>query len=259
MGMSPRTRRAAMVDWLDETSPSAAAAVVPLLIELVHPFSVLDVGCGVGAWLAAFEDLGVHEVLGVDGADIADSRLMIPRPRYKVVDLATGRLELASTFDLALCLEVGEHLAASAADSLVASLVSAAPVVAFSAAVPGQGGIGHINEQWPDYWQSRFAAYGYRQYDVIRKQIWFDESVAYWYRQNAFLYATDEAAKKHGLATMIATAFPERVVHPALFERLVRLSQPANHGVWSLIRALPRASRGAIRRRIGAKADHIAG
>ena len=55
-------------------------------------------------------------------------------------------------FDLALCLDVTEHLPRECADPLVTLLTSLAPVVAFSAAIPVQDSYNHVNCQWPAYW-----------------------------------------------------------------------------------------------------------
>ena len=99
-------------------------------------------------------------------------------------------MHLDQRFDLALCLEVAEHLPASSAPVLIESLVSAAPVVLFSAAVPEQGGVHHINEQWPSYWEKLFAERGLRKFDVIRPLIWNNCSIQPWYRQNLYLFTS---------------------------------------------------------------------
>src|SRR5690349_6826641 len=136
-------------DAIHERSLRSARVVVPHLINLFHPASVLDVGCGQGAWLSAFKDLGVPRLLGVDGEHVDQSQLMIPPTCFRSVDL-TRPFELPRDFDLALCLEVGEHLPGESAARVVRELTKSAPMVVFSAAIPGQGGTGHINEQWPD-------------------------------------------------------------------------------------------------------------
>src|SRR5262249_28719971 len=146
----------------------------------VGPASVLDVGCGTGSWLRSFPD--DVEVLGLD--ELPEEEV---RGNYR-------RMSLADTFDvgrfdLALCFEVGEHLPPDSAEGLVASLTRAAAVVAFSAAIPGQSGFGHVNCQWPEYWQDLFARHGFQQYDVIRSMVWDDERVTWWYAQNMFLYS----------------------------------------------------------------------
>ena len=92
-------------------------------------------------------------------------------------------------FDLAMSVEVAEHLPAARAASFVGTLARLADVVLFSAAVPGQSGTFHINEQWPTYWISLFAENGFNPIDVIRPAVWTDERVGFWYAQNVFLYA----------------------------------------------------------------------
>src|SRR5262245_11052980 len=129
--------------------------------------SVVDVGCGRGAWLRAFRENGVEVIAGMDGDHIATSKLLIEPLSFRCVDL-TKPLRSTEKYDLAVCLEVVEHLPSTAGRSLIASLTSVAPLVLFSAAIPGQRGTGHINEQWPPYWQSIFAGHGYVRLDPIR-------------------------------------------------------------------------------------------
>jgi hypothetical protein len=95
---------------------------------------------------------------------------------------------LEKSFDLSVCLEVAEHVPDASADTLVRSLTAAAPVVLFSAAIPLQGGSHHINEQWPSYWAQKFAAEGYVPVDAIRRHVWDDERVSFFYAQNILLF-----------------------------------------------------------------------
>jgi hypothetical protein len=217
--------------------------IVPVLIELVHPTSVLDLGCGLGTWLAEFRRHGISDLHGVDGIE-HDQTFAISCTQYERHDLA-ARYDPRRRYGLALCLEVGEHLPSALSDTLVGALAASAPVVAFSAAIPGQRGVGHINEQWPGYWRQKFAAFGYTQHDLIRARVWNDQQVAVWYRQNLFVYADPSWVPPSG-----PMSGPEAVVHPDLFERFVRLSQPSNHGVGALLRAVPSSALRAVRRRV---------
>jgi hypothetical protein len=70
-----------------------------------------------------------------------------------------------------MSLEVAEHLSGKAGACLVHTLTQAAPLVMFSAAVPGQRGSHHINEQWPGYWRSLFTDEGFRLFNPIRPLI----------------------------------------------------------------------------------------
>jgi hypothetical protein len=81
----------------------------------------------------------------------------------------------------------------SSAERFVGALTVAAPLVAFLAAVPGQGGDGHLNEQWPAYWAALFAKRGYEVVDCLRELFWDDARVQWWYAQNALLFV-DTAA-----------------------------------------------------------------
>lgn len=167
---------------------NSAEAIVPLVMNLLHPSRVVDVGCGTGTWLATFLARGATDVHGFDGPYIDRSTLEIPADRFTAVDLAQP-VALGRGFDLAVCLEVAEHLPASRAASLVHSLAQLAPVVLFSAAVPLQGGVDHVNEQWPEYWADHFTRHGYVAIDCLRRKIWRDEQVAWFYAQNLLLTA----------------------------------------------------------------------
>jgi SAM-dependent methyltransferase len=183
----------------DETLQSARI-VVPHVLRKVRPNSVIDVGCALGAWLRVFAEHGVQTVQGLDGHYVDRSKLLIEKTDFTPVNLAESiRSDLGPVtekangrYDLAVCLEVAEHLPDSSAPDLVRTLTTLAPVVLFSAAVPGQGGVGHINEQWPGYWRSRFQKHGFQRLDPIRRRIWKDERVHWWYRQNIFLFAAQE-------------------------------------------------------------------
>jgi SAM-dependent methyltransferase len=166
----------------------SAQVVVPLVLRLGQPRSVIDVGCGCGAWLAVFREHGVEDVWGVDGVYVDPGRLEIPSDRFVPWDL-TRPLRLGRSFHLAVSLEVAEHLPAACARAFVEALAALAPLVLFSAAAPHQGGQNHVNEQWPAYWAEQFAASGYVPIDCLRRHLWDDNRVEWWYAQNLLLFA----------------------------------------------------------------------
>ncbi len=179
-----------------EVSLNSARVVAPILISLVHPTTVIDVGCGLGGWLLAFQECGVSRVAGIDGEYIDRSKLLVNPSCFTAADLSGSSLTIQGKYDLALCLEVAEHLPSKNSQRLVEVLTDVAPVVLFSAAVPGQGGTSHVNEQWPSYWRDRFEARGFQLLDAIRPIIREDSRVAWYYRQNLLLFATPEAIRK---------------------------------------------------------------
>lgn len=156
---------------------------------LLTPRSVVDVGCGRGTWLKAFGETGAKELRGYDGswnsqANMVDSTIVFEQADLNQLDPPIGQ-----RFDLAISLEVAEHLQPASAPAFTAALAALSDVVLFSAAFTQQGGTNHINEQPHSYWARHFEKCGYVPFDVFRPVYWADERVEPWYRQNAFVYA----------------------------------------------------------------------
>jgi SAM-dependent methyltransferase len=209
-------------------SSRSAAAVVPLVVETVGPATAVDVGCGVGTWTRALLDAGVDAV-GVDGDYVDRGALAIARERFLARDLRLP-LDLGRTFDLAMSLEVGEHLPPASAAPFVRELTALAPVVLFSAAIPWQGGVRHLNERWQSYWVGLFGECGYEPYDVVRPRVWADPAIDPWYAQNTLLFATADAAARVGLGDAERPALLD-VIHPELYRRQ-HVPQPARE-LWA--------------------------
>ncbi len=170
-----------------ERGLSSARTVARMVYEVFRPDSVLDVGCGFGYWLRAFQDLGAKRVAGIDGDYIDRSKLEIDPACFHPMDINQPIRPLGS-FDLAMTIEVAEHLQPSTSDRFVDYLCAASKVVLFSAGIPGQPGHRHINARWPYDWAARFARRGYTALDFIRPRIWHDESMMLCHRQNLHLY-----------------------------------------------------------------------
>lgn len=184
----------------DEASSStrSAQAIVPVLNRILSPANVLDVGCGVGAFLEEFVREGVHDTVGLEGEWARGKQFGDPAITYRYTDL-THPVDLGRTFDVALCLEVGEHLDSAFADTLVETLTRHSRAICFSSAIPGQGGTHHVNEQWPEYWGRRFRSRGYACFDAVRPTIRRDPRVPTWYAQNILVYAHPGSPKFEAL------------------------------------------------------------
>jgi cyclopropane fatty-acyl-phospholipid synthase-like methyltransferase len=152
--------------WTHEWS---RAVFLGALAHVGVPRTMLDVGCGDGHLVELAARLGIYSVgvdislmqERVDGSSFVLLRADLTKPCPSLRAIA----EFAPAgFDLVLCWETAEHLPASAADQLVETIVQhTAPrgLVLFTAAPPGQGGTGHVNEQPPAYWSDKFVAAGF--------------------------------------------------------------------------------------------------
>jgi len=207
----------------------------------------VDIGCGTGSWLASFVANGVHDVLGFDGDWVNTAQLKIPVERFVRQDL-TSPVAMDRRFDLAMCLEVAEHLPAGRAHSLVRDLTRLASCVLFSAAVPGQGGTNHVNEQFLSYWAEYFEQEGFVPINLIRPLIWADDKVEWWYRQNLIIFAdADHPILKQDIQLRVANNY----LHPRFAEQLQQKLRLEPMTMGRLVRDFPGVLRNSVRVRVG--------
>ena len=220
---------------LEAGARSSAQRVVPLVLELTAARSVIDVGCGSGAWLKVFEESGLSDLVGVEGFHVDPTAVALESARVINRDL-TIPLVLDRRFDLAMSLEVAEHLPETSAATFVASLCSLAALVLFSAAAPHQGGSGHINEQWLEYWAAHFGDHGYVPVDCIRRRVWSDPEVEYWYAQNTLLFAEEAELRRRPRLREeheFAGTAQLSIVHPRRYLELVEWAEAESRARWS--------------------------
>lgn len=198
----------------------APSIIVPKLVDLFSPKNVVDFGCGVGTFLNIFIKEGVIDVLGLDGPWVNKDLLKenIPENKFKAVNLEHP-LSLDKKYDLAISLEVAEHLDEAKASIMVNNLANASDLIVFSAAIPYQGGQNHINEQWPTYWFNLFSQFGYTVYDILRPIFWHNDDIFFWYKQNMFVLVKKgseaESVVKKASESLPNTMFS--IVHPELY------------------------------------------
>lgn len=234
----------------------SAKEVIHLILELLQPKQVIDIGCNTGTWLSVFKECGVEDIWGIDGDWIDKKKLQIPEDRFLSFDL-TKPFRVDRQFDLVVSLEVAEHLPSECAKTFIDSLVKLGPVILFSAAIPFQGGTHHINEQWPDYWVKHFQEKEYVVIDCIRKKIWQNANVLWWYAQNILMFVRQDYLESHPLLkrefenTVISSL---SIVHPKQYLEAVKKaresSDPRNIPLKSVLSTLPILMKNALKRRI---------
>jgi SAM-dependent methyltransferase len=222
----------------------SAEIVAPLIVQRFRPKSVLDVGCGTGDWLREFQTQGVKEVHGYDGAWIPRTGLKIAVECFEQIDLY-GRFPAVRRVDLAMCLEVAEHVDEQIGQRIVEFLCASSDVVLWSAAIPGQGGYGHINERYPEHWIGHFARRGFDAFDLVRPEIWMNDRVSWWYQQNLLIFASAEAQKTFAL---VPKRFAASWIHPAHYDQV---RDPRNYSIRQIVRCLPHYCIDRLRRLVG--------
>lgn len=182
-------------DYMDPGSRRSAISVVSVVAERLKPRSVLDVGCGRGVWLSEWKRADVGDCMGVDGPYVDRATLAIPPECFMACDLSRP-LNLDRKFDIVQSFEVAQCIDGACADVFVDNLCRHGELIIFSAAVPGQGGERHVNEQPLEYWREKFLLRGYFAFDWIRPVISGVFQIEPWYRYNSLLFATDRAASE---------------------------------------------------------------
>jgi SAM-dependent methyltransferase len=167
----------------------SAKIVTDFLFQLFKPKSVVDIGCGTGLLLKHFRNKGC-EILGYEGKWINTELIEenISNNMVKIIDFENLEKNNIVKHDLCLCLEVAEHVSSKQAENFVKFISQHSNLLIFSAAIPNQGGVNHINEQWSDYWDSKFLKLGYVKYDILRPILWSQENITWPHKQNMVVY-----------------------------------------------------------------------
>lgn len=228
----------------DDRSAYSAHAVLKLLFSVLPPIeSAVDYGCGVGTWLAEAQRQGVRRVQGYEGDWLDRSLLEIDASAFEHYNFDNlDSRPPQGHYDLALCLEVAEHLPAERAGDLLDALTTSADVVLFSAAIPDQGGKGHVNERWPDYWSDGFAARGFTVFAPFRRELWLDPHIRPWYRQNLLLCVRKTVVERVRLCDFDRSMPVLPVVHPDVFKAALDKKQAeinrlrTRSGAWHALR-----------------------
>ena len=199
-------------------SISSAKEIIPLFLDFFKPKSVLDVGCGLGTWLTVFEEHGC-EIFGIDGDYVKSQDLVIDKEKFKPYDLNKS-FDLNEKFDLTISLEVAEHIFPKNAEKFINSICLHSDIVLFSAAVIGQEGTLHYNEQNNEYWIELFSKNGYECVDFLRHKIWNNTKISWWYRQNIliFIKKSEISNSRYELLVNERNICQNTYIHPELLK-----------------------------------------
>ena len=215
--------------YLDNrTRIKSAEEFLSHLFKYYKPKSLVDVGCGRGAWLKVAQNLGVNNLLGIDGKWNKEKLILKNTKKSKVKFIYKNLnhfFKAEKKYDLAICLEVAEHLNSSSAVNLVKSIINLSNTIVFGAAYNMQGGVMHINEREHSYWGKLFLNNNFIVFDIFRPNLWKRNNISFWYRQNTFLFVKKKSKiikilNKNNIYPLSNTDFMD-CIHPELFYRRV--------------------------------------
>jgi hypothetical protein len=224
----------------NEQAIYTANKIVGILKEICPDAdSIVDIGCGVGTWLLAAKEQQIENIFGIDGDWVSDEHLVIPKKQFRRQNLNES-FNLDTQYDLAICLEVAEHIYCDNAAQFIKSITGLSDIILFSAAIPGQGGINHFNEQWPDYWIDLFKKENYVGFDLVRKKIWNDDKIPCWYKQNIIVFIAENKIPGLDLKYKAEDVYPLSIVHPELYNRKIYSDISVKEATKVLIKSLIR-------------------
>lgn len=189
--------------------------ILSLIMKNINIKTMVDFGCAIGRWCREGKNLGITEVLGIDGDYVNQDALVIDENEFMVADLGEY-IELNKRYDLAISLEVAEHLPEEKSDTFVDNLTRASDHILFSAAVVGQGGDFHVNEQPLSYWKEKFHRKGYDMLDYLRSAIWDNDKVLPMYRQNCVMFSKNMGGHTVDITSM--DNYIVDVIHPKIYK-----------------------------------------
>lgn len=207
-----------------EFNTKSAKILVPFIINLLKPKSVIDVGCGIGTWLNIFEEYDINDIKGLDGPHIKRTDLLFKEEHFSAINLETTERLSNRNFDLCVCLEVAEHISEQNAEKFIFNLTLVSDIIVFSAAVPGQTGENHLNEQPFKYWFNKFEKLNYICCDIFRDKFWNNSEIEWWYKQNMFLFIKNTVK----IPVNINLYNGNEYIHPELFNWYVNTLKTRN-------------------------------
>ncbi|MBW1872771.1 MAG: hypothetical protein JRJ19_11945 [Deltaproteobacteria bacterium] len=173
---------------------SSAKTVIDVLFENFKPGRVIDLGCGCGVHSYFLRKKGV-EVVCLDGVQPPEEHSFVSDIHIR--DLTVRFDNIWGDFDLALCLDVGEHIPKDLSGIFLENITSFCDTLLLACAPPGQGGHHHVNEQPKRYWIKRLAEhrFGYNRkrtgilLETFKKNrtefMWMNEHISVYERQNS--------------------------------------------------------------------------
>ncbi|OGS12357.1 MAG: hypothetical protein A2234_07800 [Elusimicrobia bacterium RIFOXYA2_FULL_58_8] len=136
----------------------SAKIITDAVFAQFKPRRLADLGCGCGVYSSLFAVKGT-EVLAIDGVTPpAEHSYPV---NLQVQDLTEPFENTWGSFDMALCLEVAEHIPPVDLEVFLKNITAFSDTLLLSAAPPNQGGHHHVNEQPRRYWVRKLKEFSF--------------------------------------------------------------------------------------------------
>jgi 2-polyprenyl-3-methyl-5-hydroxy-6-metoxy-1,4-benzoquinol methylase len=160
--------------WHRDHTRNYAIKNMDWYINQFKPASIIDYGCGIGAYLESGLNNGITKLKGYDiGGDYVKKYTeKSVQPYIEYLDCTLPLI--TDEYDCVISLETGEHIETKSSDQFVLNIANSTKkdgTILFSAAQPGQGGSGHINCQPKSFWIEKFAIHSFIYDEPLTKQI----------------------------------------------------------------------------------------
>lgn len=207
---------------VSERSKITAKFVTQIILKIFPtPKSIIDIGCGQGVWLNEFLKIYKFEKIVAVDSNRSDFKYIAGNEKIKILRIDLEEEEIPKQYcDIAICLEVLEHLSENSAIR-VAEYLSNSKLLVFSAATPGQGGTGHINEKPTKFWQNFFEERGFFTADIVRPQIIKMKDVPNYYRNNILVFIKINALGNFDLQYLLKNSKTELKNHKRIIIRII--------------------------------------
>lgn len=147
-----------------------ADILCPAIMNVLQPESLIDVGCAIGDFVKWFNDNGIN-AYGLEGSVAVRKYMVIPEKQFSIMDLRKSLLFTHRSYDLAMSIEVAEHIEPEYAEMYVKNLISLSDRLLLTIAGPGQKGHSHVNLQPMEYWDALFIRFNYQRHAVIESKL----------------------------------------------------------------------------------------
>jgi len=161
-------------NWFVKNTKDYIKTTMDWFIDTYKPKSIIDYGCGIGAYLESGFNKGVERLQGFDiNGEILKKYTNPLIGKFITYTDCTEKIN-TDKYECIISIETAEHINPLKSEVFVMNLINSADensLIIFSAAQPEQNGTGHINCQTKEFWIELFNTYGFGVDSQVTKEV----------------------------------------------------------------------------------------